>query len=184
MGKGIIRISIINLLGFISGWMTVKLVELIFRSVNRRKANEFFKHAQVLSGAAMAFMHGAQDGRSLWVFYAWNIFSKWTSRCYKFSNSFVDDALMLLNNGIGTSIGGYRIIKSVEICADLKIPGFSADMAAACLFISSMTGIPVSTTHQDHGDYGRGGGKKIILVNWGIVKEMVMTWILTFPDAE
>jgi PiT family inorganic phosphate transporter len=89
--------------------------------------------------------------------------------------------------GIGTSIGGYRIIKSVgmDMCRLEKYQGFSADMAAAtCLFISSMTGIPVSTTHtKTTAIMGVGAARRLSSVNWGIVKEMVMTWILTFPGC-
>ena len=89
--------------------------------------------------------------------------------------------------GIGTSIGGYRIIKSVgmDMCRLQKYQGFSADMAAAtCLFISSMTGIPVSTTHtKTTAIMGVGAARRFSSVNWGIVGEMVMTWILTFPGC-
>lgn len=52
--------------------------------------------------------------------------------------------------GLGTSIGGYRIIKAVgmDMVKLEQYQGFSADLAAAgCLLISSLSGIPVSTTH-------------------------------------
>ena len=50
----------------------------------------------------------------------------------------------------GTSIGGYRIIKAVgmDMVKLESYQGFSADLAGAlCLLLSSLTGIPVSTTH-------------------------------------
>ena len=31
--------------------------------MDRRKTTKFFKKAQIFSGGAMAFMHGAQDGQ-------------------------------------------------------------------------------------------------------------------------
>ena len=52
--------------------------------------------------------------------------------------------------GIGTSIGGYRIIKTVgmNMVKLEKYEGFASDLSAsACLLISSLFGIPVSTTH-------------------------------------
>lgn len=56
--------------------------------------------------------------------------------------------------------------------------------AATCLFISSMTGIPVSTTHtKTTAIMGVGAARRFSSVNWGIVGEMVMTWILTFPGC-
>ena len=52
-----------SVLGFAMGWIFVKLVGAIFRSIDRRKTQGFFQKAQITGGAAMAFMHGAQDGQ-------------------------------------------------------------------------------------------------------------------------
>jgi PiT family inorganic phosphate transporter len=88
---------------------------------------------------------------------------------------------------LGTSIGGYRIIKAVgmDMVKLTKYQGFAADMAAAsCLLLSSLTGIPVSTTHtKTTAIMGVGAAKRISNVNWGVVKEMVMAWVLTFPGC-
>ena len=66
-----------------------------------------------------------------------------------------------------------------------KYQGFSADLAAAlCLLISSLAGLPVSTTHtKTTAIMGVGSAKRISSVNWSVVKEMVLTWILTFPGC-
>ncbi|MDD4502939.1 MAG: inorganic phosphate transporter, partial [Clostridia bacterium] len=66
-----------------------------------------------------------------------------------------------------------------------KYQGFSADLAAAgCLLISSLTGIPVSTTHtKTTAIMGVGAAKRLRNVNWGVAKEMVLTWIFTFPGC-
>ena len=59
-----------------------------------------------------------------------------------------------------------------------------AVMAALCLLLSSLTGIPVSTTHtKTTAIMGVGAARRLSSVNWGVVKEMVMTWILTFPGC-
>ena len=60
--------------------------------------------------------------------------------------------------GLGTSVGGEKIIKSVGV--DLvkldKYQGFAADLsAAACLLLSSLFGIPASTTHTKTSAHGR-----------------------------
>ncbi len=89
--------------------------------------------------------------------------------------------------GLGTSIGGYRIIKSVglDMVKLEKYQGFSADLAGAgCLLLSSVIGIPVSTTHtKTTAVMGVGASRNIKNVNWSIVKEMVLTWVLTFPGC-
>jgi PiT family inorganic phosphate transporter len=89
--------------------------------------------------------------------------------------------------GLGTSIGGMRIIKSVgmDMVKLDKAQGFSADLAAiVSLLMASMAGIPVSTTHtKTTAIMGVGAAKRLSSVNWGIVKEMVSAWILTFPGC-
>ena len=66
-----------------------------------------------------------------------------------------------------------------------KYQGFAADMAGAgCLLIASLTGLPVSTTHTKTSSImGVGAAKRLSGVNWGVVGEMGLTWILTFPGC-
>ena len=63
--------------------------------------------------------------------------------------------------------------------------GFAADFAATlCLLFSSLTGIPVSTTHTKTSSImGVGAARRMSNVNWGVVKELVFTWIFTFPGC-
>ncbi len=175
-------------IGFGAGWSVVKLVELIFRRIDRRKTNVFFRRAQVAGGAAMAFMHGAQDGQKFMGVFMLGVFlANGQANVTSFD---IPIWLMVLCSavmGLGTSIGGYRIIKAVgmDMVKLEKYQGFSADMAAAaCLLLSSLTGIPVSTTHtKTTSIMGVGAAKRLSSVNWGVVKEMVYAWILTFPGC-
>ena len=64
-----------------------------------------------------------------------------------------------------------------------KYQGFSADIAASLsLLFSSVFGIPVSTTHaKTTAIMGVGAVKRLSAINFGVVKDMGLTWILTFP---
>ena len=177
-----------TVLGLGIGWLTVKGVELIFRGIDRRKTLKFFQNAQVAGGAAMAFMHGAQDGQKFMGVFMLGVFL--ANGQGNVTNFTIPIWLMVfcsLVMGLGTSIGGYRIIKSVgmDMVKLEKYQGFSADLAAAaCLLLSSLTGIPVSTTHtKTTAIMGVGAAKRVSSVNWSVVKEMVMTWVLTFPGC-
>jgi PiT family inorganic phosphate transporter len=96
-------------------------------------------------------------------------------------------ALCSLVMGLGTSIGGMRIIKEVgmNMVKLEKFQGFAADLAGAlCILLSSTTGKPVSTTHtKTTAIMGVGAARNIKKVNWSVVKEMVLTWLLTFPGC-
>lgn len=175
-------------LGFASGFGIVRVTEAVFRHSDRRKSTGFFRHAQVFGGASMAFMHGAQDGQKFMSVFLLGLF---LTSGQSTSGAFVIPIwLMVLCSivmGLGTSIGGYRIIKSVGIdMVNLKpYQGFAADTAAAaCLLLSSVTGIPVSTTHtKTTAIMGVGASKRLSAVNWALVRDMVLTWVLTFPGC-
>lgn len=175
-------------LGFGSGWAIVKLVELFCKGISRTKTDKAFKGAQIGGGAAMAFMHGAQDGQKFMGVFMLGIFlAKGQSNVTDFK---IPIWLMILCSAVmalGTSIGGYRIIKAVgmDMVRLEKYQGFSADLAGAgCILLSSLTGIPVSTTHtKTTAIMGVGAAKRISNVNWGVVKEMLSAWFLTFPGC-
>lgn len=184
----IVGLFLSTFLGFGMGWGTVRLVELMFKRADRKKANVFFKKGQIFGGAAMAFMHGAQDGQKFMSVFLLGVALVNGQTDAGFTS--IPLWLMVLCSAVmalGTSIGGYRIIKAVGMdMVKLNLhQGFSADMAAAgCLLISSVSGIPVSTTHtKTSAMMGVASSRRIKAVNWGVVKEMVLTWILTFPGC-
>ena len=175
-------------IGFGSGYVITKITEFLFRSMDRRKTVGVFKNAQVFGGAAMAFMHGAQDGQKFMSVFLLGIFL--ASGQGNVNNFVIPVWLMILCSavmGLGTSIGGYRIIKSVGMDMVKLKPhqGFAADLAAAgCLLLSSVTGMPVSTTHtKTTAIMGVGASMRLSAVDWSIVKDMVLTWVLTFPGC-
>ena len=61
--KVLYGIIISTLLGFVLGYISSKLTVFFFKNKDRMKTERFFSGAQVAGGAAMAFMHGAQDGQ-------------------------------------------------------------------------------------------------------------------------
>ncbi len=187
--KVIWGIFLSTLLGFALGFVTAKLTVFIFRHHNRLKSEKFFSSAQVAGGAAMAFMHGAQDGQKFMAIFLLGaaLAGGNSSGSFEGTPPLWLMVLCSLVMGLGTSIGGYKIIKSVGMdMVKLKpYQGFSADLAATlCLLLSSLTGIPVSTTHtKTTAIMGVGAAKRMSNVNWSVVKDLVMTWVCTFPGC-
>ncbi len=186
--KVVYGLGLSTVLGFGFGWITVKFIELLFRRTDRRKTQGFFRGGQIVGGAAMAFMHGAQDGQKFMGVFMLGIFL--ANGQANVSTFQIPIWLMVLCSAVmalGTSIGGYRIIKSVgmDMVKLERYQGFAADLAGAgCLLLSSVTGIPVSTTHtKTVAIMGVGAARRLSGVNWGVVREMVLTWILTFPGC-
>ena len=176
------------LLGFACGFLVCKAVSLLCVNMDRRKTNGFFRGAQIFGAAAMSFMHGAQDGQKfIGVLFLGLAFSKGQSDV---SGAGIPVWLMLLCSVImaaGTAVGGEKIIKSVgmDMVKLERYQGFSADLAAAiCLLLSSLFGIPVSTTHtKTSAIMGVGAVRRLSAINFGVVREMMLTWIFTFPGC-
>ena len=175
-------------LGFASGWVLCKLVTLVCYRMNRRKTDRFFQGAQIFGAAAMSFMHGAQDGQKfIGVLFLGMAFHNGQTSVVGMA---IPVWLMLLCScvmGVGTSVGGEKIIKSVgmDMVKLEKYQGFSADLSAAfCLLLSSVFGIPVSTTHtKTSAIMGVGAVKRLSAINFGVVKDMMLTWVFTFPGC-
>jgi len=186
--KVVYGIGVSVALGFGLGWLVCKLVTMLFRRADRRKTEPFFRGAQIVGAASMAFMHGAQDGQKfMGIIYLCIFMSKGEAMP---SDIDIPMSLMLLCSLVmaaGTAMGGKKIIKSVgmDMVKLEKYQGFSADIAGAIsLLFCSVFSLPVSTTHaKTTSIMGVGAVKRVSAINFGVVKEMVLTWVLTFPGC-
>ena len=175
-------------LGFALGWGICKALTIICANMDRRRTNKAFKYAQIFGAAAMSFMHGAQDGQKFI-----GVLLLGVAFCNgqpDLVNAAIPIWLMMLCSitmGVGTSVGGEKIIKSVgmDMVKLETFQGFSADLAGAvCILLSTLTGIPVSTTHtKTSAIMGVGAVKRLSAINFSVVKDMMLTWVFTFPGC-
>ncbi len=186
--KVVYGIGISVLLGFGLGWFVCKLVTVIFRNANRPKTEPFFRGAQIVGAASMAFMHGAQDGQKfMGVILLCVYMSQGQALPQNIQIPLWLMAVCSVVMALGTAMGGKKIIKSVgmDMVKLEKYQGFSADIAAAlALLICSVFSLPVSTTHaKTTSIMGVGAVRRVSAINFSVVKEMVLTWVLTFPGC-
>ncbi len=175
-----------SILGFGFGYITTKIIAVLFCGGYRRPLANGFRKAQIGAAAGMAFMHGAQDGQKFMaVFMLGIMLNKGQTATHAFT---VPVWMMLLSSvimALGTSIGGYRIIKSVGMDMVKLEPyqGFAADMGASVsLLLAQIFGLPVSTTQtKTMAIVGVGASGRLSSVKWRIVGDMVASWVLTFP---
>ena len=168
------------LFGFAVGWLVCKAVTLICAGMDRRRTNGFFTYAQI--------MHGAQDGQKfIGVLFLGMAFCNGQPSV---TGVMIPIWLMILCStimGVGTSVGGERIIKSVgqDMVKLEKYQGFSADLSSAlCLLVMTVLGIPVSTTHtKTSAIMGVGAVRRLSAINFGVVRDMMLTWVFTFPGC-
>ena len=89
--------------------------------------------------------------------------------------------------GLGTLVGGWRIVKTMgsKITRLTPVQGFCAETGGAItLFMATWLGVPVSTTHTITGSIiGVGAARRVSAVRWNIAGGIVMAWIVTIPAA-
>ena len=175
-------------LGFGTGWLFTRLIKVTCQRLHRRKANAFFKWAQIVSGAGVAVLHGAQDGQKFLSLCMLGIMiamsgSVDADMTFPFWLIILVSAVMAL----GTAVGGKKIIKSVgmNMVKMEQYQGFAACLSACfCIGLATFTGLPVSTTHtKTTAIMGVGAEKSLRNVKWGLAGRMVGTWVLTFPGC-
>ena len=173
--------------GFVLGWGISKVIEVVCRNQDRRHVNRFFRKMQVAAAAGAACMHGAQDGQK---FMSMTMMAVALSAGLSASDLNFPLWLEVLCAGaisLGTAVGGKRIIKKVGVeMVDLEqYQGFAAALSATVsLLAATLTGLPVSTTHTSSAAMmGAGASKDPREVDWSVAKELVYTWVCTFPGC-
>lgn len=171
--------------GFILGWVFTKIIERLFTYINRQAANTAFTVIQDICAIALSFLHGAQDGQKFMSIAMLGI-------ALSFGSSTPEEGFPLwlmivcsLAISLGTIAGGKKIIKSVgmDMVKLEKYQGVAANFSTTfTLLFASLTGMPVSTSHcNTSAIMGVGASKSLKRVNWGIAKNMLLAWVITFP---
>jgi PiT family inorganic phosphate transporter len=178
-------VAIAPTLGFIGGFVLMVVLLWVFRRSAPSRMRIVFSRLQWLTTAFLAYSHGKNDGQmpigvitmalvihtgqvGLWDNIPWWVI--------------IVSALAISS---GTAIGGWRVIKTVgmKVTALQPVHGFATQASAATVIeIASRLGIPVSTTHcATAATMGVGATKRLSAVRWGVTRNIVLAWILTFP---
>ena len=179
----LIGLGISTIAGFGLAYLLMLTIYWAFRRAHRSKANRVFGRLQILSAGFMAFSHGSNDGQKFMGVFALALFLGGVAPTFE-----VPLWVVFLCGGVmalGTALGGWRIIRTmgVRIAKLEPVNGFAAEMAASsAILVSSRFGIPLSTTHTiGTAIMGVGATRRLSAVNWSVSRQIVNTWLLTFP---
>ncbi|MBT2216407.1 inorganic phosphate transporter family protein [Virgibacillus dakarensis] len=168
---------------FIVGFILYGIIKVIFKNSNLAKTNKRFRLVQVLTASVQSFAHGTNDAQKSMgiITMALIVGGMHTTTAIPFWVQASCATAMAL----GTSVGGWRIIKTVggKIMKIRPVNGVAADLTgAAVIFGATLIHLPVSTTHViSSGILGVGASHRVKGVNWGVAKRMVVTWVITLP---
>jgi len=185
----VLSLIISPLIAVPTAFLLMKLLLYLVR-YSTPAVKERFRKGVIISSAAFAFSHGANDGQktmgviSLFLISAGMLELSPTGIIYPPLWVILACSLAIAL-GIGT--GGWRIMKTVgsKIFKMRYEHGFNAQASATAIILgNSFIGLPVSTTHViTTAIIGTGAAQRIKAVKWDVLKTLVITWIITIPSA-
>jgi phosphate/sulfate permease len=186
LDKVVVPMVLSPLIGFGLGYLFMLAILWAFRSRNAHRTERGFRHAQILSSAAMAFGHGTQDAQKTMGIITLALVTSGEI------SSFDVPLWVVLASAVaisaGTYSGGFRIIRTLGRRVIQLTPsgGFAAQTVASGVMIATATvfAVPVSTTHiTTTSIMGVGATRRLSAVRWGVASNIVLAWIVTLPAA-
>ncbi|WP_210364736.1 inorganic phosphate transporter [Bacillus sp. REN3] len=171
------------LLAFTVGYIVYSIFKVVFRNHNLAKTNKNFRLFQIGTAALQAFTHGTNDAQKAMGIITMALIA---------NNFHSTDEIPFwvqfscaLSMGLGTSVGGWKIIKTVggNIMKIRPVNGVAADLTGAMIiFGATFIHLPVSTTHVISSSIlGVGSAHRIKGVKWTTAQRMIITWVITLP---
>lgn len=181
--KVLIGLGFSTFLGFLGGLGLTVAIYWIFRRHRPGGVQRFFGRAQLLSAGFMAFSHGSNDGQKF--IGAFTLTLVLGGILPEFRVPLWVILVCAVTMALGTAIGGWRIVRTMGLRLTKLDPvhGFAAETAAAtAIELATRLGIPLSTTHTiNTAIMGVGSTRRLSAVRWGVGREIVIAWVLTFP---
>jgi inorganic phosphate transporter, PiT family len=175
------------LFGFAAAALVMITIMWLFRKANPNRVNRGFRLAQTVSAAAMALGHGLQDAqKTMGVIFLALLTGGYVSSGDPLPFWVIFSAAAAIS--LGTYAGGWRIMRTLgRRIIHLDPPrGFAAEsVAAGVLYTTAFAfSAPISTTHTiTSAVMGVGATKRLSAVRWGVARNIVGAWVLTFPMA-
>lgn len=184
MDKVVIPLFTSPIIGFIFGYLVMTLIYFLTRNASQSGVNKVFSKLQIVSAAIMSYAHGNNDAQKSMGIITLALVSAgvWSADAGIPVTVKIACALAMAT---GTSIGGWRIIKTMgmNMIKLQPVGGFAAETSAAIVIeAATMLGAPVSTTHViSTAIMGVGASKRLSAVRWALARNIVFAWIFTIP---
>ena len=165
------------------------LVFRITRRVLHRQRDAGFRWGQIATASLVALSHGTNDAQKTMGVIALALLTTG-----HLTGDVKEDGLPFwivfscaVAIGLGTYIGGWRVIRTLgKGLVEIEPPqGLAAEASSAAIILSSSAaGMALSTTHVATGSIlGSGVGKPGAEVRWSVAGRMAVAWLLTLPAA-
>jgi inorganic phosphate transporter, PiT family len=181
--KTLVFIVLAPLMGAFLGFFLMVSVTWIFRRWHPFKLDQLFRRLQLVSAGLYSLGHGGNDAQKTMGIITGLLVSSGVLAKFE-----VPLWVVLISHAaiaLGTMFGGWRIVKTMgtKITKLQPFGGFCAETSGAItLIMTTLLGIPVSTTHTITGAIiGVGATRRLSAVKWGVAGTIVWAWVLTIP---
>ena len=187
--KTLLFIVLAPVIGMGVGLLVMNSIYFFFAQTPPSRVDRWFRRLQLASAAGFSLMHGANDAQKTMGIIAGALVTGGYLQMQNGELPIPFWVIMAAHTaiGLGTLSGGWRIIHTMGSKITKLRPegGFAAETgAAAAIYIATMLGVGISTTHTITGAIvGVGATRRVSAVRWGVARQIVWAWVLTIPAA-
>ncbi len=177
------------MIGMGVGLLVMNSVYFFFANTTPSRVDRWFRRLQLASAAGFSLMHGANDAQKTMGIIAGALVTGGYLQLENGQLPIPFWVVLMAHTaiGLGTLTGGWRIIHTMGSKITKLRPegGFAAETGAAvAIYIATMLGVGISTTHTITGAIvGVGATRRFSAVRWGVARQIVWAWVLTIPAA-
>ncbi len=183
-GLNIVLIALFTfpLIGFVSGFLTTRLIYFLVRGATPR-VNDLFKRGQWFTALVMAFGQGTNDAQKTMGIIALSLVIG--GALPSFQVPFWVVAVSAAAIAIGTGMGGWRLIRTLggKFYKIRPLHSFSTQLSSAGVILAaSLFGVPVSASQVVSSSIiGVGSAERASKVRWSVAEEIILSWLITIP---
>ena len=169
-------------IGLFAGFLFTRLIFFLARGASP-KINIFFQKSQLVTGIALALSHGTNDAQKTMGVITLGLVTAGVIPSFEVPVWVIAASAGAI--ALGTSLGGWRLIKTLggRFYKIRPVHGFSSQLTSATvILLASVVGGPVSTTQVvSSAIMGAGSAQRVNMVRWGVAKDIVVAWVVTIP---
>ncbi len=182
--KVLVALFLSPFLGAIVGWLIMRITTFAARGA-KPSINTFFKQIQVITAFGLGMSHGSNDSQK-----SIGLITLALLLDHKISTFHVPFWVIAAGAaaiGLGSFFSSQRIIRTLghKFYKIRPVHGFTTQTASAIVIAgAALLGGPVSTTQVlSSSIIGAGAAQRLSMVRWGVVMDVIWSWVLTIPAA-
>ncbi|MFZ2098828.1 MAG: inorganic phosphate transporter [Anaerolineales bacterium] len=184
LGKILIALFTSPIIGFVVGWILLKLILMIFWNA-KPSINRWFKRSQIVTGITLALSHGTNDAQKTMGIITLALVTAGYLKVFAVPLWVIILCASMI--AAGTAVGGWRLIRTLggRMYKIRPVDGFTSQLSSAIVILgASLLGGPVSTTQVVSASImGVGGAQRMNKVRWGVARDLATAWLLTIPAS-